>query len=70
MGTNASIWSVRDGRELTVYELAECMGHRMSNAYYDDVPMSEPAFRSRLGLSVHVAVSGTMMMLLLASTQP
>ena len=67
LATNSSIWSVRDGRELSVYHLAELMGHRMTRARYNNAPLSEPMFRTKLGLGMHVASCGSMLMVLLAS---
>ena len=70
LGQNSYMWSMRDGRALNAYELAELMGHRTGNARYDGVPLTQAAFKQRLGLGVHVAVCGSMMMMLLASTVP
>ena len=70
LGQNASMWSTKDGRELSTYELAACMGHVMSESYYNEAPISESAMRKRLGLGMHVAACGSVMMALIASTAP
>ena len=67
LASNTSLWSVRDGKELSVYHVAELMGHRMTRPRYNNVQLSEPKFRQKLGLGMHVASCGTMLTLLLAS---
>ena len=67
LATSASLWSVRDGKEISSLHLAESMGHDLSNMRYNNMPLSEPMLRNRLGLSMHVASCGAMMMLLLST---
>ena len=65
---NSQLWSVQDGKELTAYQICECMGHKMSTARYHGTPLSEPKLRKMIGLGMHVAACGAMMMAMLAST--
>ena len=65
---NSSVWSVLDGKELTAYQICECMGHKMSTSMYDGTPLSEPKLRKMIGLGMHVAACGAIMMAMVAST--
>ena len=67
IATSTSLWSVRDGKEISPLNLAEAMGHDLSNARYNNMPLSEPMLRDKLGLGMHVASCGAMMMLLLST---
>ena len=65
MPTGARMWSLMDGRELEVPEMAKLMGHHVRDMKVQGT--SSKALRRMLGMSVHVAVAGYALIGLLAS---
>ena len=63
--SNASMWSVADGTQLTVSALAKLMGHNIQS--FNIKGITEPKMRHMLGHGIHVATAGTCVATLLAS---
>ena len=63
--TNARMWSMRAGGELTVSEMAKLMGHALDSV--DLRLTTEPQMRHMLEMSMHVATAGFALAGLMAS---
>ena len=59
LGVNATPWVFALGRFLTVYQMGMLMGHNMAEIKLD--ALSDNAWRSALGNSLHVATTGSML---------
>ena len=65
MATGARMWSFMDGRELGILEMAKLMGHHVRDMKVQGTSLFN--LRRMLGMSVHVAVAGYVLIGLLAS---
>ena len=65
MATNAAMFSLDDGNFLSLGEMAKLMGHDIVSLKTDGITGNQ--FRRLLGMSVHVAVAGYMVIGLLSA---
>ena len=63
--TSTSLWSMQAGEALTGADMAGLMGFRMEHIHL--VGLTQPWFKKKLGLSVHVASFGVIMLAGIAS---
>ena len=63
IATNSAMHCFRSGKRLSTYQMAALMGLRLEAV--DLTHVTENQFRVRLGLSIHIAVMGFMLLALL-----
>ena len=68
IATQTKLWSMQDGKLLSLGQLAELMGHKLVNETFDGICRS--AQLKLLGNSIHVACMGSMLLAVLAITCP
>ena len=65
MATNACMWSLADGRSLSIGEMAKLMGHDLHSMALGNITAAQ--FRKLLGMSVHRGVAGFLLVGLIAA---
>ena len=65
MPTGARMWSLMDGRELEIPEMAKLMGHELAMLSLQGI--NEKQLCHMIGMSLHKGVAGFLMLGLLAS---
>ncbi len=64
IATNSSMFVMKTGQHMTLWQLGELMGHKMESLKLQEI--TEACFRRMLGNSVHVACMGAFLLALLA----
>ena len=68
IATQTKLWSMQDGKLLSLGQLAELMGHKLINVSF--MGIGRTAQMKLLGNSIHVACMGSMLMAVIAIACP